>query len=67
LPPRSQMVGRRLDRSPSEQLLERTKGLAKDVVIASPHMLFPGLGHLHKEGNGYSWAPVAFTDLWAER
>jgi hypothetical protein len=21
-------------------------------------MLFPGLGHLHKEGNGYSWAPV---------
>jgi hypothetical protein len=26
-----------------------------------------GLGHLHKEGNGYSWAPVAFTDLWAER
>jgi hypothetical protein len=30
-------------------------------------MLFPGLGHLHKEGNGYSWAPVAFTDLWAQR
>jgi hypothetical protein len=29
-------------------------------------MLFPGLGHLHKEGNGYSWAPVAFTDHWVE-
>jgi glyoxylase-like metal-dependent hydrolase (beta-lactamase superfamily II) len=34
----------------------------EDVVIAGPHMLFPGLGHLHKEGSGYSWAPVAFTD-----
>jgi glyoxylase-like metal-dependent hydrolase (beta-lactamase superfamily II) len=34
----------------------------EDVVIASPHMLFPGLGRLHEEGNGYSWAPVAFTD-----
>ena len=38
----------------------------EDVVIASPHMLFPGLGRLHKEGNGYSWAPVAFTDQWVE-
>jgi len=38
----------------------------EDVVIASPHMLFPGLGRLHQEGNGYSWAPAAFTDQWAE-
>jgi len=31
----------------------------EDVVIAGPHMLFPGLGRLHKEGSGYSWAPVS--------
>jgi glyoxylase-like metal-dependent hydrolase (beta-lactamase superfamily II) len=38
----------------------------EDVLIAGPHMLFPGLGRLHKEGSGYSWAPVAFTDQWDE-
>jgi glyoxylase-like metal-dependent hydrolase (beta-lactamase superfamily II) len=36
----------------------------EDVVIAGPHMLFPGLGRLHKEGTGYSWAPVVFDDQW---
>jgi glyoxylase-like metal-dependent hydrolase (beta-lactamase superfamily II) len=39
----------------------------EDVVIAGPHMLFPGLGRLHKEGSGYSWAPVAFADQWVEK
>src|SRR5713101_263700 len=47
------------------QLLPR---LAREgVVIAGPHMSFPGLGRLHKEGSGYSWAPVVFTDRWDER
>jgi hypothetical protein len=40
----------------------------EDVVIAGPHMRFPALGRLHKEGNGYIWAPVVFSDQqWAER
>jgi glyoxylase-like metal-dependent hydrolase (beta-lactamase superfamily II) len=39
----------------------------EDVVIAGPHMLFPGLGRLHKEGSGYNWTPVAFTDQWADK
>jgi glyoxylase-like metal-dependent hydrolase (beta-lactamase superfamily II) len=39
----------------------------EDVLIAGPHMLFPSLGRLHKEGSGYSWAPVAFTDQWVEK
>src|SRR6266436_1818271 len=39
----------------------------EDVLIASPHLLFPGLGRLHKEGKGYSWAPVALTDQWVEK
>jgi glyoxylase-like metal-dependent hydrolase (beta-lactamase superfamily II) len=39
----------------------------EDVLIAGPHMLFPGLGRLHKEGTAYSWAPVAFTDQWIDK
>jgi glyoxylase-like metal-dependent hydrolase (beta-lactamase superfamily II) len=39
----------------------------EDVVIAGPHMPFPGMGRLRKEGNGYVWVPVIFTDQWAER
>jgi glyoxylase-like metal-dependent hydrolase (beta-lactamase superfamily II) len=39
-----------------------SKLATENVVIAGPHMLFPSLGRLHKEGSGYSWAPVAFTD-----
>jgi glyoxylase-like metal-dependent hydrolase (beta-lactamase superfamily II) len=37
------------------------------VMIAGPHMPFPGMGRLRKEANGYVWAPVRFTDQWAER
>jgi glyoxylase-like metal-dependent hydrolase (beta-lactamase superfamily II) len=36
----------------------------EDVVVAGPHMLFPSLGRVRKEGNGCIWAPVAFTDQW---
>ena len=39
----------------------------EDVLIAGPHMAFPGLGRLHKDGNGYSWAPVVYTDEWVQR
>ena len=37
------------------------------VMIAGPHMPYPGMGRLRKEANGYVWAPVTFTDQWAER
>src|SRR5882762_2933323 len=40
----------------------------EDILIAAPHMsFFPPLGRLRKEGSGYGWAPVVFTDQWAER
>ena len=39
----------------------------EDVVVAGPHMSFPGLGRLRKEGRGYSWAPVTFTDQWIQQ
>jgi glyoxylase-like metal-dependent hydrolase (beta-lactamase superfamily II) len=39
----------------------------EDVLIAAPHAsLFPALGRLHREGSGYSWVPVVFTDRWDE-
>ena len=40
----------------------------EDVLIATPHTsLFPALGRLRREGSGYIWAPVAFTDQWNEK
>src|SRR6266850_763934 len=47
------------------QLLPR---LAREhVLIAGPHMPFPALGSLRKEGSGYSWVPVVFTDQWVDK
>src|SRR5258708_6405531 len=40
----------------------------EDVLIAGPHSsVFPPLGRFRKEGSGYSWVPVVFTDRWDER
>jgi len=39
----------------------------EDVLIAGPHMPFPALGRFRKEGSGYSWVPVVFTDRWDEK
>jgi glyoxylase-like metal-dependent hydrolase (beta-lactamase superfamily II) len=39
----------------------------EDVLIAGPHMPFPALGRLRRDGNGYSWVPVVFTDRWDEK
>ncbi len=36
----------------------------EDILIAGPHLPFPALGRLQREGNAYSWAPVLFTDQW---
>src|SRR6266446_638809 len=58
------------DSDPAAAAATRNQLLPKladqDVVIAGPHMLFPGLGRLHKEASGYSWAPVQFNDQWVE-
>ncbi|MEQ5806480.1 MBL fold metallo-hydrolase [Alteromonas sp. NFXS44] len=31
-------------------------------MIASPHLPFPGLGHLQKNGKGYRWIPVEYRN-----
>ncbi len=47
------------------QLLPKLAGA--DVLIAGPHSsVFPPVGRLRKEGSGYSWVPVVFTDRWNE-
>jgi len=38
----------------------------EDILIAGPHMNFPAVGRLRKEGSVYRWAPVVFTDQWVE-
>jgi glyoxylase-like metal-dependent hydrolase (beta-lactamase superfamily II) len=47
------------------QLLPKLAG--EDVLIAGPHMPFPALGRLRRDGNGYSWVPIVFTDRWDEK
>jgi len=49
-----------------QQLLPKLAN--ENVLIAVPHSsFFPPLGRLRKEGNGYSWVTVVFTDRWDER
>src|SRR5467141_3025475 len=59
------------DADPAAAALTRNRLLHRladeDVLIAAPHLLFPGLGRLHKEGKAYSWAPVAFAEQWVEK
>jgi len=59
------------DVDPTAALATRDQLLRKlaneDVLIAGPHMLFPGLGRLRNESGTYRWAPVAFTDYWDEK
>src|SRR5580704_2974967 len=48
------------------QLLSKLAG--EDVLIAGPQSsVFPPLGRVRKEGSGYSWVPVVFTDQWDQR
>jgi len=59
------------DIDPAAALATRNQLLPKlaggDVLIAGPHSsVFPPVGRLRKEGSGYSWVPVVFTDRWDE-
>jgi len=59
------------DVDPSAAAVTRNRLLprlaAEDVLIAAPHLLFPGLGRLPQRGKAYSWAPVAFSEQWVEK
>jgi glyoxylase-like metal-dependent hydrolase (beta-lactamase superfamily II) len=60
------------DIDPAAAAATRNQSVARlareNVLIATPHTsLFPALGRLHKEGSGYTWVPVVFTDRWDDR
>jgi glyoxylase-like metal-dependent hydrolase (beta-lactamase superfamily II) len=38
-----------------------------NVLIGGPHLPFPGVGRLYKDGNAYGWVPIQFTDQWTAR
>jgi len=57
--------------STSTRLRLRRRGIncclgsrAEDSVIRGAAYEFSALGRLRKEGSGYGWAPVVFTDQW---
>lgn len=31
------------------------------MLVAAPHINFPGLGHIVRAGDGYGWAPLAYS------
>ena len=33
------------------------------ALVGASHIQFPGLGHLHSQGKGYTWVPVNYTQL----
>jgi glyoxylase-like metal-dependent hydrolase (beta-lactamase superfamily II) len=35
---------------------------AKGYYVAFAHVSFPGIGHVRKEGGGYEWIPVNYTN-----
>lgn len=35
---------------------------ADGSLLAAPHLSFPGVGHIRREGAGYRWFPVEFGD-----
>lgn len=37
--------------------------LAKDrTLVAAPHLPFPGVGHIARDGTGYRWFPIEYTN-----
>jgi glyoxylase-like metal-dependent hydrolase (beta-lactamase superfamily II) len=59
------------DIDPTAAAATRNKLLPKlvreNALIAGPHIKFPGIGRLNREGSGYSWSPVAFAEEWVEK
>jgi len=59
------------DIDPAAAVAVRTKLLPTlvggNVLIGGPHMPFPAIGRLQKEGNAYGWAPVVLTERRTSR
>ncbi|HIE1232089.1 TPA: MBL fold metallo-hydrolase [Serratia marcescens] len=57
-------IGFDTDSARARAVRERTfANLASErSLMAAPHLPFPGIGHLRKAKEGYSWVPVSFDD-----
>lgn len=56
----------RLDHDPAMARADREDALrrfaAEKTLIASPHINFPGVGHVVTAGRGYRWVPVEYAN-----
>lgn len=56
----------RLDHDPAMARADREDALrrfaAEKTLIASPHINFPGVGHVVRAGRGYRWVPVEYAN-----
>jgi glyoxylase-like metal-dependent hydrolase (beta-lactamase superfamily II) len=54
------------DQDPAQAATTRIallRRLSKEgVLIAGPHIQFPGFGRLRKQEHGYAWLPIAYSD-----
>ncbi len=53
------------DSTPDQARATRLKVLAMaagdKTIIAGAHLAFPGVGHVRKDGQGYTWVPLNYT------
>lgn len=56
----------RLDHDPAMARADREDALrhfaAEQTLIASPHINFPGVGHVVPAGHGYRWVPIEYAN-----
>lgn len=52
------------DQPRARQVRERVfaRFAAESTLLAAPHLSFPGVGHIRRDGAGYRWIPIPFAD-----
>ena len=59
------------DADPKAAVATRNQLLPKlvreNTLIAGPHLMYPAVGRLRKEGTGYVWEPAAYTQEWIDK
>jgi glyoxylase-like metal-dependent hydrolase (beta-lactamase superfamily II) len=64
-------ISLRFDSDASAAAVTRRKLLEdaarKGYIVAPDHLPFPGLGHIRKDGHGYTWVPVDYVNDAVEK
>lgn len=54
------------DVDPQAAAAQRKQAMAQaadaDIVVAAAHIAFPGVGHVARDGTGYRWLPVPYSN-----